>query len=171
MPGAKFVLVGDGPERRNLEARMPRALFAGLRRGEDLAAHYASGDLFLFPSLTETFGNVTLEAMASGLAVVAFDYAAAAAAIRHEESGALVPCGDTRAFVAQAAALVGDLERVRRLGEGARREAEGRGWPRVVAELEEVLSAAADQRSASLAFLSKVPLTGTTPPAFVSSTT
>src|SRR5262245_52180320 len=75
--GTKLVLVGDGPERRDLQARLPNAVFAGIRTGVDLAAHYASGDLFLFPSLTETYGNVTLEAMASGLAVVAFDYAAA----------------------------------------------------------------------------------------------
>jgi len=170
MPAAKFVLVGDGPERRNLEARLPRARFAGLRHGEDLAAHYASGDMFLFPSLTETFGNVTLEAMASGLAVVAYDYAAAAAAIGHDVSGALVPCGDTDLFVKQAVALAGDLSRVRRMGSKARQEAEARGWERVVTELEETLAAAADQRSASLPFMSVVPLTRTTRPSLVNST-
>ncbi len=79
---AKLVLVGDGPMRRELQARYPGVAFAGTRSGEDLAAHYASGDVFLFPSLTETWGNVTLEAMASGLAVVAFDYAAAAEVVR-----------------------------------------------------------------------------------------
>ena len=69
-----------GPRARELAGALSRdAVFAGVRRGDDLAAHYASADLFLFPSLTETFGNVTPEAMASGLAVVAFDYAAAAA--------------------------------------------------------------------------------------------
>ena len=90
-PRAKLVLVGDGPERRALQARFPDAVFAGQRKGEDLAAHYASGDIFLFPSLTETYGNVTLEAMASGLAVVAFNYAAAADVIKHGASGMLVP--------------------------------------------------------------------------------
>lgn len=74
----RLVMVGDGPERSSLEQRYPEVIFAGVRHGEDLAAHYASADLFVFPSLTETFGNVTLEAMASGLPVVAFDYAAAA---------------------------------------------------------------------------------------------
>ena len=67
----KLVFVGDGPMRAELAARCPQAVFAGQRGGEDLAAHFASADLFLFPSLTETFGNVTIEAMASGLPVVA----------------------------------------------------------------------------------------------------
>ena len=62
-----------------------RTTFSGTRQGDDLARHYASGDLFLFPSKTDTFGNVVLEAMASGLAVVAFDDAAAAEHIRHGE--------------------------------------------------------------------------------------
>jgi glycosyltransferase involved in cell wall biosynthesis len=61
---AKFVLVGDGPIRAALENEHPDLIFTGLRTGEELAGHYASGDVFLFPSETETFGNVTLEAMA-----------------------------------------------------------------------------------------------------------
>ena len=63
-PLARLVLVGDGPERKAMRSRIPGAIFAGTRRGEDLAAHYASGDIFLFPSLTETYGNVTPEALA-----------------------------------------------------------------------------------------------------------
>jgi glycosyltransferase involved in cell wall biosynthesis len=63
MPGSKLVIVGDGPERRSLQAQMPNAIFAGQRTGADLAAHYASGDLFLFPSRPDC-GSVTLEAMA-----------------------------------------------------------------------------------------------------------
>ena len=81
-PGTRLVLVGDGPERARLQAALPEAVFTGMLRGDALAAHYASADVFLFPSLTETFGNVTLEAMASGLAVVAYDDAAAAQHIR-----------------------------------------------------------------------------------------
>ncbi len=74
----KLILVGDGPQRTSLQQQLPEAVFCGLQRGEALAAHYASGDLLVFPSLSETFANVVLEALASGLAVVAFDQAAAA---------------------------------------------------------------------------------------------
>jgi glycosyltransferase involved in cell wall biosynthesis len=89
----RFVAVGDGPLRAALQAACPDLLFCGARTGEALAAHYASADVLLLPSETETFGNVTLEAMASGLAVVAYDYAAARVHIRSGESGVLVPCG------------------------------------------------------------------------------
>jgi glycosyltransferase involved in cell wall biosynthesis len=77
---ARLIIVGDGPMRKSLQERHPDYIFAGMRVGDDLAAHYASGDLFLFSSLSETYGNVTLEAMASGLCMVAYEYAAAAAA-------------------------------------------------------------------------------------------
>ena len=144
-PGLRLVFVGDGPARRELQARFPAAIFSGARAGADLAAHYASGDIFLFPSLTETWGNVTLEAMASGLAVVAYDYAAASEVVHHGASGLLVPFGDVASFTAHVAALAADPERVRRLGGNARRAALERGWDRVVAELEAVLAAAAGQ--------------------------
>jgi glycosyltransferase involved in cell wall biosynthesis len=106
-PRVKIVLVGEGPLRSDLQSRFPEAVFAGRRSGEDLARHFASGDIFLFPSLTETYGNVTLEAMASGLAVVAFDYAAAAEVIEHDASGVLVRFDDDASFVSQAAADAG----------------------------------------------------------------
>lgn len=77
---------------------LPGAVFCGAQRGEALSAHYASGDLFLFPSLTETFGNVVLEALASGLGVVAYDQAAAAQHIRHGYNGVLAMPGDEQAF-------------------------------------------------------------------------
>ena len=76
-PDLRVVIVGDGPLGKRLRAENPDFHFAGMRTGEDLAAHYASADMFVFPSLSETFGNVTMEALASGLAVVAYDYAAA----------------------------------------------------------------------------------------------
>src|SRR5690606_35060800 len=76
-PRARFVFVGDGPERERLARENPDFVVCGVQRGEALARHFASADLFLFPSRSETFGNVTLEALASGVPTVAFDYGAA----------------------------------------------------------------------------------------------
>ncbi len=104
-PTAKLVFVGDGPMRRQLEESVPQALFAGIRQGEDLARHYASADLFLFPSLTETFGNVVPEALASGLALTAFASAAAVELVRPGHNGLLVAPGDDMAFVSASLEL------------------------------------------------------------------
>lgn len=143
---ARLLLVGDGPQRAALAARVPQAILAGQRHGEDLAAHYASADLFLFPSLTETFGNVTAEAMASGLAVVAFDYAAAAQWIRPGAEGELVPFGDSDEFVRAALQLARSRARRQALGAGARRRALGQDWDAVIARFEAELLHAAQAR-------------------------
>jgi len=142
-PRCRLVLVGDGPARAEVKAQCPDAIFAGTRRGEDLAAHYASADVFLFPSLTETYGNVTLEALASGLAVVAFGYAAAAETIRHGDNGLLAPMADADAFAALAATAVSDLARAREMGAHARESALKLGWDLVVRQLETLLEVAA----------------------------
>ncbi len=68
-----MIVVGDGPLRKELEKIYPEVTFCGLQKGEALAQHYASSDVFIFPSITETFGNVVTEAMASGLIVAAYD--------------------------------------------------------------------------------------------------
>ena len=113
-PDARLVVVGDGPLRRSLQASHPHVHFVGLQRGSELAAHYASADVFLFPSLSETFGNVTLEALASGLAVVAFDAAAAGELIRDGRNGLLAHAGDDSAFVQAACrAATSDLGALR----------------------------------------------------------
>lgn len=138
-PQLRLVLVGDGPERARLARENPDVIFAGMRTGEDLAAHYASADVFLFPSVTETYGNVTVEAMASGLAVVAYDYAAAQQHIRHSENGVLVPFGSADDFVQAAAALANDPARVRGLGAQARVTTEKLDWSCIVAEFEQAL--------------------------------
>ncbi len=111
-PDVKLVFVGDGPLRESLRQRCPQAVFAGMQRHQELAAYYASADLFLFPSLTETFGNVTIEALASGLPVLAFDTAAAADWVRHEGNGWLVPPGDGEAYPALAASLAREPARL-----------------------------------------------------------
>ncbi len=118
-PRARLVLVGDGPSRAALQAANPDVIFVGVQRGEALSRHYASCDLFLFSSLSETFGNVTLEAMASGLATVAFDYGAAREHLRHAEHGAVVAFGDHDGFL-QASVRTADAQDLRRMGQAAR---------------------------------------------------
>ena len=137
---ARLVIVGDGPLRAELQARCPNAVFAGQRTGDDLATHYASADLFLFPSLTETFGNVTTEAMASGLAVVAFNEAAAAQLIRPGLNGMLAPVGDTAEFVRCAVIAACHHAEGQRMGQEARRTACELDWDGVVTRVEGVLS-------------------------------
>ena len=135
----RLVLVGDGPQRLQLQAELPDAVFCGIQRGEQLAEHYASGDLFLFPSLSETFGNVVLEALAAGLAVVAYDQAAAAQHIRHGHNGALASPGDEQAFIDAAQWLLEDAESLRRVRLNARQHAGRQGWPAIVEQFEQHL--------------------------------
>jgi glycosyltransferase involved in cell wall biosynthesis len=101
-PELRLVVVGDGPLRRRLQTAYPDVLFTGTQQGDALARCYASADLFLFPSLTDTFGNVLLEAMASGLVVVAFDMAAAALHVHHGHNGWLAAPQDEAGFAVAA---------------------------------------------------------------------
>ena len=136
---AKLVWVGDGPQRSLLQARNPGHIFAGMQTGIDLAEHYASADVFLFPSLTETFGNVTLEAMASGLAVVAYKYAAAEEHIHHGENGLVAEFDNLSLFCDQAAILAGRPEMIARLGGNARHSTVGLAWSKISERFEQLL--------------------------------
>ncbi|AMB84381.1 glycoside hydrolase [Pseudomonas agarici] len=140
----KLIVVGDGPQRTSLAANLPETLFCGTQRGEALAAHYASGDLFLFPSLTETFGNVVLEALASGLAVVAYDEAAAAQHIRHGYNGVLAMPGDEEAFCEAACWLLEGRETLRNVRLNARQHASRQGWRAIVEQFEKQLRGACE---------------------------
>jgi glycosyltransferase involved in cell wall biosynthesis len=149
-PATRLVLVGDGPERAALQRRCPDAIFAGVRRGEDLAAHYASADMFLFPSLTETFGNVVPEAMASGLAVLGYDYAAAGQLVRNTENGLLAHLDDGPGFCAAALRLAADPAGARAMGLRARATARRQDWGRIVEAVEtEYLAAMAHGAAAA----------------------
>jgi glycosyltransferase involved in cell wall biosynthesis len=146
----KFVIVGDGPLRRALQSEHPDLIFAGMRTGEQLARCYASADVFLFPSETETFGNVTLEAMASGLAVIAYNYAAAKLHITDGETGVLVRLGDAKAFVDAGCSLIREPEAIKRIRRQAREYVTYLSWPRVVERFEALLmSAGGHERTTS----------------------
>jgi glycosyltransferase involved in cell wall biosynthesis len=138
-PDAKLVLVGDGPMSELLRRRNVGYVVAGRLVNGELSAHYASADLFLFPSTSETFGNVTLEAMASGLGIVAYRYAAAREHLRHEESALLATPDDEAAFIAAAERLVREPGLAGRLGQAARATAERLTWQRIVEDFEAVL--------------------------------
>jgi glycosyltransferase involved in cell wall biosynthesis len=142
-PRLRFVLVGDGPLGPALRRDHPDLVFAGFRTGDDLAAHYASADVFLFPSETETFGNVTLEAMASGLAVIAYDYAAARVHIENGVNGLTVRTGDRQGFGAAAVRLAREPERVAPMRRRARAAMEAVDWAHVVERFERLLTGVA----------------------------
>lgn len=130
-PDLVTVLVGDGPHRARLQQRLPHAIFTGFIDRDALARHYASAELFVFPSLSETYGNVVGEAMASGLAVVAFDYAAASELIGNDRHGVTVKCGDDEAFIAAAVELCQHPAHIGRLGRAARVRTQSCRWEQV----------------------------------------
>src|SRR5471032_978750 len=132
----KLIVVGDGPLRMALEKELPEAIFCGSQRGEALASHYASGDVFLFPSMTETFGNVVLEALASGLGVVAYDLAAAGQHIRHGYNGVLAMPGDEAAFCEAARWLLEEDETLRCVRLNARQHASRQGCGAIIEQFE-----------------------------------
>ena len=139
IPGARYVWVGDGPARAALAAANPDFIFAGTLQGQALARHYASADVFPFPSLSETFGNVILEALAAGLPVVAFDQGAAREHLRHAHNGYRIAPGDTEGFMAAAVTLAGNPGLVRHMGRAARASVERLSPDAVVREFENLL--------------------------------
>jgi glycosyltransferase involved in cell wall biosynthesis len=129
---SKLVLVGDGPYREDLEKLSdPRIVLTGYRYGEDLAKLYASAEVFLFPSLTDTFGNVSQEAMASGLPVIAFDVTGPRSAVKNFQTGILVKVRTVKAFASAIydVAKNGDLRLS--LARGALEFARTRDWDHV----------------------------------------
>ncbi|MBW7472791.1 glycosyltransferase family 1 protein [Marinobacter sp. M216] len=135
----RFILVGDGPLRRQLAERHPDYIFCGTQRGEDLARHYASADLFLFPSKTDTFGNVVLEAMASGLAVVAFDDGAASEHLRHEGNGMKAALAQDEDFVDSALRLADQPTLLNRIRAQARLDALELDWNSQIDQFEHLV--------------------------------
>lgn len=144
-PGVKLVFVGDGPLRKQLEVSCPEAIYAGVRKNEDLAAHYASGDIFLFPSLTETFGNVVPEALASGLAVLSYAKAAAKELITTGQNGVLVAPGEELEFVSAAVELAKNLYQQQKIRQAAPASVAHLGWDVVYNSFAETLYGVLDR--------------------------
>ncbi|MDO6460251.1 glycosyltransferase family 1 protein [Granulosicoccaceae sp. 1_MG-2023] len=140
-PRARFILVGDGPVRQRLQREHPDFIYCGMQRGEDLACHYASADLFVFPSLSETFGNVLIEALASGLPAVAFDYAAAKRHVRDHYNARSVPPGNEEAFLRAASDLATEPQTRRSLGAHARISMLDNSWEAVYRRLAAIIRA------------------------------
>jgi glycosyltransferase involved in cell wall biosynthesis len=140
-PAMKFILVGGGPLYSVLRQANPDLLFCGIKTGLELARYYSSADLFLFPSETETFGNVTLEAMASGLAVIAYNYAAAKMHIRHSQTGILAPYGDSQAFTDAAVQLIRAPHLISNIRRSARETVMAISWALIIERFEALLLA------------------------------
>jgi glycosyltransferase involved in cell wall biosynthesis len=141
LPAVRAVVVGDGPARSEFARLLPGASFAGHLTGEALGEAVASSDMLLNPSATEAFGNVNLEAMAAGLAIVSADAPSSRALIEHGHTGLLVPPGDVAGYAAALAQLAGDAVLRARLGQAARAESERYDWD---AELDKVAEAYRD---------------------------
>ncbi|TDI75881.1 MAG: glycosyltransferase family 1 protein [Bacteroidetes bacterium] len=143
----RSIIVGDGPASELLEKRLPGTIFAGYRRGEDLSAAYASSDIFLFPSETETFGNVTLEAMASGVPTVCADALGSRSLVNSGITGYLAPPADSVSFTNHVRDLVRNGDLRRELGQNAYQHAQNYSWEAILTRIngyyDEMLSAKA----------------------------
>ena len=131
----KVVVIGDGPAREWFEKRLPDAVFTGFQKGEDLARAVASSDMLFNPSVTETFGNVTLEAMACGLPVVAARATGSSNLVREGVNGRLLTPGAITAFADALAFYCRHPDSRRAAGEAGRKASERYGWDRVNQEL------------------------------------
>jgi glycosyltransferase involved in cell wall biosynthesis len=148
-PDLRMVVVGDGPARARLTTAHPAATFVGAKRGAELAAHYASCDAFLFPSLSDTFGNVVMEALASGLPVVSFNCAAAAEHVDDGISGRLAVPGDEAGFIAATAAFAVAPASLQSFREAAVAAARRATWDEVLERFEARLQDTVDAFQAS----------------------
>ena len=147
-PDAKFVWVGEGPELAAIRDANPDFVFCGLQRGDAVPEHFASADLFLFPSHSETFGNVTIEAMASGVATVAFRYGAAREHLLDGLHGAAIEGQDNAAFVAAACRIGCDDDLRHSMGSAARDAVRKLRPAQVAADFDDILQRIIRLRSA-----------------------
>ena len=134
----KLVMVGDGPLKDQFQQRYPDIIFPGMLSQPNLAVYYASSDLFVFPSQTETFGNVTLEALASGIPVLAFDCAAARDWVQTGINGWLVAENNPDGFAAQAVAIFNSKDALDQITQSTRQQVVHLDWDQIAEQVESV---------------------------------
>jgi glycosyltransferase involved in cell wall biosynthesis len=144
----QWVIVGDGPARAKFEKMMPQAHFTGFLNEDRLPTAYASGDLFVFPSVTETFGNVTVEAMASGLPAICVAAGGARDIVTPESNGILTPIADPKSFARAIDRLVKQPELRLKLSKGALETAALYDWENTIKRYREVYKNAINNRKA-----------------------
>ena len=129
-PDLRLVVVGDGPYLHAMKQTMAGlpCYFTGYVKGEKLAELYASADIFVFPSTTDTFGNVVLEAQASGLPVIVTDSGGPCENMIHDQTGLVVPADNAGALLKAMRSLADDMFRTRNMGRAARRYTEERSF-------------------------------------------
>ena len=135
----KLVMVGDGPLKEQFKQRYPEIIFPGMLSQKDLANYYASSDLFVFPSLTETFGNVTLEALASGIPVLAFDCAAARDWVQTDVNGWLIPENKPEEFTSKAVEIFTSETLLEAVTLSTRKQIVHLDWDQIAEQVESVL--------------------------------
>jgi glycosyltransferase involved in cell wall biosynthesis len=152
LPDARLALVGDGPYRQQLEKLFEgtATTFVGYLAGEDLAAAYASGDAFLFPSSTETLGLVLLEAMAAGCPVVGANRGGIPDIVNDGENGCLYDPDQPRSLISAVERLLGDGATRSQLRQAARQEAERWGWSGATEQLRSYYRQVLGQRELQL---------------------
>jgi len=142
----RVLVIGEGPARPWFEQQLPEAIFIGQQTGNDLARALASADLFLNPSITEAFGNVTLEAMACGLPVIAAEATGATNLVRHAVTGTLVDGGEPEEFADALEAYALDPDLRRRHGEAGLAIAKTMDWDSINATVVRVYRHAIHKR-------------------------
>jgi glycosyltransferase involved in cell wall biosynthesis len=150
--GLRVLVVGDGPEREAFKQRLPEGIFTGFLEGEVLAKAYASADVFFNPSTTETFGNVTLEAMASGLPPVCAKATGSVSLVQHGATGYLAERNSAAEYARFIGDLVADPSRRAAMAEASRRQSLQHNWDRclhdVLLNYREILEARAQPADA-----------------------
>ena len=134
----KLVMVGDGPLKEQFQKRYPEIIFPGMLSQSNLATYYASSDLFIFPSQTETFGNVTLEALASGIPVLAFDCAAARDWVQTGVNGWLIAENNPEGFAAQAVTVFKSKDLLDQITQSTRQQVVQLDWDQIAEQVESV---------------------------------